>query len=192
MSPIITVLLCAILATGHSYPCSIGKSGISAHKQEGDDATPVGNFALRRVFYRADKLTSHELATLTRLKERGFSVQALTPDDGWCDDTASPYYNQYIKLSTFAKDKIPHHENLWHSDDDLYDIIVVLGYNDNPVLPAKGSAVFMHVARQTPKGDYEPTAGCVAFSMNHLLQVLDSATLTSHLVVPARGTLTLK
>ncbi|HVV69325.1 MAG TPA: L,D-transpeptidase family protein [Gammaproteobacteria bacterium] len=191
MHAITTVLVCT-LATGHSYPCSIGKNGVCAHKQEGDNTTPAGSFALRRVFYREDKLTAPELATLTQLKERGFSVQPLTPDDGWCDDPASPYYNQYIKLSTFDRTKVPPHENLWHKDDDLYDIIVALGYNDNPVRPSKGSAVFMHIARQTSEDNYEPTAGCVAFSKNDLLQVLAHATLASRLVVTEKGTITLK
>ncbi len=186
MNTAATIFLCIVLATGHSYPCSVGKNGIAAAKQEGDNKTPVGSFPLRRVFYREDRLSSSELATLNRMKERGFSVQALTHDDGWCDDASSPYYNQYIKLSTFNPDKVPHHENLW-LDNHSYDVIVVLGFNDNPVISDNGSAVFMHVARQTPAGNYKPTAGCVAFSKHDLLQLLDSVTLTSHLMVPAQG-----
>ena len=67
------------------------------------------------------------------------------------------------------------------SDDPLYDVIVVLGYNDNPALPGKGSAIFLHVARP----DYSPTAGCVAFSRRDLVTILGLLTPASRLVVSA-------
>jgi L,D-peptidoglycan transpeptidase YkuD (ErfK/YbiS/YcfS/YnhG family) len=186
MNTALTLFLCTVLITGHSYPCSIGKNGITVTKREGDNATPAGEFALRQVFYRADRLSPDELMTLNKLKEQGFSVQALTQDDGWCDDSASAFYNQYIQLSSFKTGEIPHHENLWRKDN-RYDIVVVMGYNDDPVIPGKGSAIFMHIAGQTPQGNYQPTAGCVAFSKGDLLQVLESVTPTTKITIPAKG-----
>ncbi len=53
---------------------------------------------------------------------------------------------------------------LWRADH-VYDLIVPLGYNDDPVVPGKGSAIFMHVA----KPDYAPTEGCVALALPDLL-----------------------
>ena len=50
-----------------------------------------------------------------------------------------------------------HLERLWR-DDRIYDLIVILGYNDDPVVPGAGSAIFLHLARP----DYAPTHGCVA------------------------------
>jgi L,D-peptidoglycan transpeptidase YkuD (ErfK/YbiS/YcfS/YnhG family) len=67
---------------------------------------------------------------------------------------------------------------LWR-EDFIYDVIVVLGYNDNPVVPGKGSAIFLHVA----KPGYSPTDGCVALSLEDLLYVLKSATPETQLVV---------
>ncbi len=50
-------------------------------------------------------------------------------------------------------------ERLWR-EDSVYDIVAVIGFNDDPVYAGKGSAIFLHLARP----DYAPTAGCVALS----------------------------
>lgn len=67
--------------------CALGPAGRSAAKREGDGATPVGRFPLRRVLYRADRLP---------LPETGLPVQALDPGDGWCDDPADAAYNRPV------------------------------------------------------------------------------------------------
>jgi len=54
----------------------------------------------------------------------------------------------------------------------VYDVVVVLGYNDDPPVPGKGSAIFMHIARE----GYTGTAGCIALSLPDLLEVLKAAT----------------
>ncbi|MEM9681989.1 MAG: L,D-transpeptidase family protein, partial [Pseudomonadota bacterium] len=59
------------------------------------------------------------------------------------------------------------HETLWR-EDHVYDVIVVLGHNDDPVVPGLGSAVFMHVARP----GYAPTEGCVALELDDLRSIL--------------------
>ncbi len=41
---------------GQRYRASLGKGGIRAAKQEGDEATPTGLLPLRRVLYRADRV----------------------------------------------------------------------------------------------------------------------------------------
>ena len=51
---------------------------------------------------------------------------------------------------------------------DLYDLVLVLGYNDRPRIKGKGSAIFVHLAR----AGYTPTEGCIAFSRRDLLAVL--------------------
>lgn len=137
--------------------CAVGRAGINHvdGKREGDGSTPCGRFALRRVLYRADRLQR----PMTRLP-----VQALKPSDGWSDDPADPLYNRPVTR--------PHpysHESLWR-DDGLYDIIVVIGHNDDPVVPGRGSAVFIHVA--TP--DYAPTEGCIALAVEDLLELLET------------------
>lgn len=138
---------------GRIFRCALGKGGLSAFKREGDGATPLGVFPLRQCLYRADRLPA---------PATGLAVKAIGEQDGWCDDPKSPCYNLPVPLP-FAYS----HERLWR-DDHAYDLIIPLGYNDDPVVPGKGSAIFMHVAR----GDYEPTEGCVALALPDLQSLL--------------------
>jgi L,D-peptidoglycan transpeptidase YkuD (ErfK/YbiS/YcfS/YnhG family) len=56
---------------------------------------------------------------------------------------------------------------MWR-DDAVYDLVVELGYNDDPVIAGAGSAIFLHVARP----DYAPTEGCVAIDARDLRDIL--------------------
>ena len=89
-------------------------------------------------------------------------VRPLAEDDGWCDDPAHPDYNRPVKRPFPAS-----HEAMWR-DDHLYDIVVVLGHNDDPPRPPLGSAIFLHLA----KPDYAPTEGCIALARPDLEAVL--------------------
>jgi L,D-peptidoglycan transpeptidase YkuD (ErfK/YbiS/YcfS/YnhG family) len=138
---------------GRGYRCALGSGGTTTQKREGDGATPAGCFALRRVLYRADRLVA---------PETGLDVAPIGATDGWCDDPADPGYNQAVRLPCSAS-----HERLWR-DDAVYDVVIVLGHNDDPPKPKLGSAIFMHVARP----DFAPTEGCVALELGDLLEVL--------------------
>jgi L,D-peptidoglycan transpeptidase YkuD (ErfK/YbiS/YcfS/YnhG family) len=144
--------------------CALGRGGIVADKREGDGATPIGRFALRRVFYRADRLS---------LAATALPASTIEPGDGWCDDPASPDYNRFVRLPIAAN-----HEHLWRLDE-IYDIVVVLGHNDDPPVPGAGSAIFLHVAR----ADYGPTQGCVAVARADLLRLLAECGAESFLTV---------
>ena len=145
--------------TGHEMRCALGTGGVIAAeaKREGDHCSPIGLWPMRRVFYRPDRLPA---------PKTGLEVQALRPQDGWCDDQNRLEYNRLI-TTPFAGS----HENLWR-EDHVYDVVVELGYNDDPVIPGAGSAIFMHVA----KPDYSGTEGCVALALPDLLTVLEVAT----------------
>jgi len=140
---------------GIEFRCAIGKGGMTdaASKREGDGTSPIGAWEMRRVYYRSDKI---------EVPETGLQTIVLSPHDGWCDDPSDPFYNRSIALPFSAS-----HEKLWR-DDDVYDIIVELGHNDNPPVPGLGSAIFLHVA----KTDYEPTEGCIALNEKDLRSAL--------------------
>lgn len=140
-------------AEGLSLPCALGRGGMVQDKQEGDGGTPLGDWPLRRLHYRADR----GAAPLTALPSR--AIERL---DGWCDDPADPSYNRLVRLPYTAR-----HETMWR-EDGLYDLVVELGYNDDPVVPGKGSAIFLHIARP----DYAPTEGCVALAEPDLRRLL--------------------
>lgn len=138
---------------GKRYACAIGRGGIGAKGGEGDGITPVGTFPIRQLFFRADRLAP----PVTNIP-----VSEIDPNDGWCDAPGDPNYNRFVKHPYPASA-----EHLWR-EDHMYDLIVVLGYNDDPVVDGKGSAIFLHVA----KPGYVPTEGCVALEVNDLLAVV--------------------
>lgn len=147
---------------GGTVRCALGRGGVRVDKREGDGATPVGRFPLRRVLYRRDRVDP---------PVTGLTVQAIEAGDGWCDDAADAAYNRPVRAPFAAG-----HEVLWRNDE-LYDLVVVLGHNDDPVVPGAGSAIFLHVARP----DYAPTEGCIAVKLEHLEAILydcDAAFLT--------------
>ena len=137
---------------GRSVRCAIGRGGIRADKREGDGATPAGRFPLRQALYRPDRLAPPP----TRL-----ALQALGATDGWCDDPADADYNRFVRLPHPARC-----EALWRADA-LYDLLIVVGYNDAPVQPGRGSAIFIHVAAP----GYKATEGCVALALPDLLDL---------------------
>jgi L,D-peptidoglycan transpeptidase YkuD (ErfK/YbiS/YcfS/YnhG family) len=153
---------------GGGVRCSIGRGGIGRDKREGDGRTPVGCFALRRVLYRPDRLSPPRTA---------LPVHPISAQDGWCDDPAHPDYNRPVTLPFGAS-----HEALWR-EDGVYDVIVVLGHNDDPPRQGAGSAIFLHVA----KPDWEPTAGCVAVELAALLRLLGDCRPGDRLCVAGLG-----
>jgi L,D-peptidoglycan transpeptidase YkuD (ErfK/YbiS/YcfS/YnhG family) len=138
------------------FRCALGRAGIAAAKRESDGATPAGRFPLRYLLYRPDRLEP---------PETGLGLLPLFPDQGWCDDPADALYNRPVRRPYVAR-----HEALWRADE-VYDLVLVLGYNDDPVRPGLGSAVFLHVARP----DYAATQGCVALAKGDLLTLLSTA-----------------
>ena len=130
-----------------------GRGGVRTDKREGDGASPEGTFPLLYGYYRADRIAR---------PASGLRMTALQPDDGWVDDPADPNYNRPVKLPYPAS-----HEEMWLADG-LYDLVVVIGYNMEPVVPGRGSAIFLHVARP----DFSPTAGCIAIGREVLAGLL--------------------
>ena len=151
---------------GSALRCAVGRAGIATDKREGDGATPAGAFALREVLYRPDR----GAPPVTSLK-----LRPLDPADGWCDAPGDVNYNQKVRLPYRASA-----ETLWRADG-VYDLIVVLGYNDAPVIAGRGSAIFLHVAQP----DFAPTEGCIALGRGDLLRVLKEADATSRIIVTA-------
>lgn len=152
---------------GNQYRCALGKSGIATKLGEGDKITPVGTYPLLEVFYRPDRV---------RRPATDLPMQTTSPIDAWCDDpTDTQNYNKFVHL--------PHpgsFENLWR-DDEVYDVVVVIGYNVNPVIAGKGSCIFMHIARP----GYTPTYGCIALNRPDMLRVLKALDKNSKVAIHA-------
>ncbi len=152
-----------LMLPSHAARAALGRTGARGEKREGDGATPAGLLPLREVLYRPDRLAPPRCAV---------PVRPLVSTDGWCDDPAHKDYNRLVQLPLEGSA-----EALWR-DDSLYDIIGVLGWNDAPVRPGLGSAIFLHLARP----DFGPTDGCVALGLDDLRTILASG-LTEILVM---------
>ena len=135
--------------------CVLGKGGVkpAADKREGDGATPLGTWPIRRLLYRPDKGPP---------PPTGLQTQTIAPDDGWCDAADDAAYNRPVKLPYPAS-----HERMWR-EDDVYDLVLVLAHNDEPVAAGMGSAIFLHL--QQPDG--RKTEGCVALKRADMLRLL--------------------
>ena len=133
--------------------CAIGKRGIGKKKKEGDLITPVGLFKIRFLLYRKDR----NIRLITNLKK-----YVIKRNMGWCDDPKTKKYNKLITTPfKYSYEKLYKKEN-------IYDLILVLNYNMKPIKKNKGSAIFIHIA----KNNYSNTAGCIAVKKKQLLKIL--------------------
>ena len=131
--------------------CSVGKRGIGLKRKEGDLITPKGKYKIKYVMYRKDRVKIQSKIKKIIIKK----------EMGWCDDPNSRNYNKIIKLPSSYK-----YEKLYKKEN-IYDIIVVLNYNMDPIVKNKGSAIFIHVAKK----NYKKTEGCIAVKKAHLLKI---------------------
>ena len=148
----------------YKLKCSVGKSGISYKKKEGDNRTPRGKFKFEYILYRKDRIINLR----AKLK-----TIAIKKNMGWCDDSNSKNYNQLIKIPFKYT-----YEKLWIRQN-IYDIILVLNYNRNPIIKNKGSAIFLHIA----KNKYQATKGCIAISKNNIKLLVSKLSLKSKLII---------
>lgn len=130
-------------------PVALGRGGIRADKREGDGGTPRGRFCALRLWWRADRLPRP--ASLLPARRIG-------AHDAWCEDPADRRYNRHVRRSANEPgDRL-------QRGDGLYDMIVEIDHNTRPRIAGRGSAVFIHVARD----DFAPTAGCVGLRSRDL------------------------
>jgi L,D-peptidoglycan transpeptidase YkuD (ErfK/YbiS/YcfS/YnhG family) len=142
-----------LTADGQTVPVALGRGGIRADKREGDGGTPRGIFRPRQLWWRADRYP----------RPRTFlPVRAIGPEDVWCEDPSSRHYNQPVRRNrTRDGDRL-------RRDDHLYDFIIEIDHNSAPPIKGRGSAVFLHLARE----NFGPTAGCVSMTKSAMLRLL--------------------
>ena len=137
----------------YKIKCSIGKRGLTRKKTEGDLKTPRGIFNFKYILYRHDKIKN------IRANIKKFKIKK---NFGWCDDPKSKYYNKLISFPfKMSAEKL-------YLKKNIYDIILVINYNFNPVKKNKGSAIFLHVATK----NFSPTKGCLAIKKEDFLKIL--------------------
>lgn len=143
-----------LLAGPRAIPVALGRGGIRADKREGDGGTPRGTFHPLRLWWRADR----------NPRPRSFlPVRAIARTDAWCEEPSSRHYNRPMRLAPGQSgDRLCR-------DDHLYDFIIEIDHNTRPRVAGRGSAVFLHLARE----NFAPTAGCVAMTRPAMLRLLE-------------------
>lgn len=133
---------------------TIGRNGIAlpGEKAEGDDKTPSGIYPLELTFGYATEIHTK------------MNYRQATEGDIWVDDLNSVDYNKWVRK---GETKAESYEEMRRTDA-LYKYGIVVGYNTNPVVKGKGSAIFFHVRA----GDRTPTSGCVAMSEEDIVAIL--------------------
>lgn len=135
---------------------AVGRNGVSEKSQEGDYRTPKGVFSLGFAF------------GTQRLDDLSIEYRTVNANCYWVDDPLSPYYNMWVESDTVS----------WQSAEHLidypnsYKYAVAINYNTDPIIPYKGSAIFLHCMTASY------TAGCVSVpeaDMLYILKWLDSA-----------------
>ena len=137
----------------YKVKCAIGKRGIGLKKKEGDLITPIGQYKIKYILYRKDRIKKIQ----TKLRKI-----VIKRNMGWCDDPKSKNYNKLINLPFNNS-----YEKLFKKEN-TYDIILVLNYNMRPIKKNKGSAIFIHIAKK----NYKKTLGCIAINKTDLLKLL--------------------
>lgn len=153
-----------LIADGKAIPVALGRSGIKANKWEGDGATPRGTFHPLRLWWRADRAPPPRTP---------LPLRAITARDAWCEDPADRRYNRAVRVSPDAAgDRL-------RRADHLYDYIVEIDHNTRPRIAKRGSAVFIHLARD----GFSPTAGCVGLTRNAMRRLLERLSRETRIVV---------
>jgi L,D-peptidoglycan transpeptidase YkuD (ErfK/YbiS/YcfS/YnhG family) len=135
------------------FKCSLGKAGIGKKEKEGDKITPKGTYKIVKIYYRND-----------RVKKifSDFKLFKIKKNMGWCDDPKSKKYNRLVKLpSKYGYEEL-------YRKDNIYDLILILNYNMEPIIKNKGSAIFIHIANK----NYKKTAGCIGLKKSHLINII--------------------
>ena len=142
-----------LLYQGYKLKCSIGKSGITHSKKEGDLTTPRGLFRLGLLYYRKDKI---------KILKCKIKKKVIKKNMGWCNDSKSKKYNQEISFPfKYRAEKL-------YRKDKIYDIFINIKYNQLPIVKGKGSAIFLHLSNKK----YKPTSGCVAIQKKDFFKIL--------------------
>ena len=161
-----TIYKSKLLFKSKIYYCQIGSNGIAPifKKQEGDKRTPLGKWKLLKIYLRKDKKLNLRLKKHIRKK-----IILIKKKNVWCDDPSNIHYNKLVNLKKIKNNSEFSYENLFRQDD-VYDIVIELNYNKNPIIKNKGSAIFIHCSFD----DLRPTLGCVALKKKYLKYIINN------------------
>jgi L,D-peptidoglycan transpeptidase YkuD (ErfK/YbiS/YcfS/YnhG family) len=140
---------------GGPYPARLGANGISANRREGDGTTPVGTFPIGRTMYGVSPNPGVR-----------FRYVRLRCGDWWVEDPRSPLYNSFRRTPCGTAPPFRTTTPDMSKDPRAYAHLAVVEFNMRPVVPGRGSGIFLHAMKDGP------TAGCVSLALPQLRTVL--------------------
>jgi L,D-peptidoglycan transpeptidase YkuD (ErfK/YbiS/YcfS/YnhG family) len=133
----------------------VGRSGLSGNRREGDGTTPIGTYSIGRTMYGIAPDPG------VRYRDR-----RIVCGDYWVEDPSSPSYNRFRHVPCGQPPPFRvSGERLWQATA-AYKHFAVIGFNTSPVVPGRGSGIFLHASTGGP------TNGCVSLPLAQLRQVL--------------------
>lgn len=147
---------------GQTYPCTIGRTGITSRKKEGDKASPRGVHRIVGMLYRPD-----------RMARPANWAKPIGPLDLWSDDPDDEDYNMMVRAP------YPHSHEKLRRADPLYDLVILTDWNWPYAVKGRGSAIFIHQYRRPGY----PTEGCIALQRGHLRQIAAKIKYRTRLII---------
>jgi L,D-peptidoglycan transpeptidase YkuD (ErfK/YbiS/YcfS/YnhG family) len=138
------------------WTAHLGRNGVSDHKREGDKTTPAGAFGIQPVMYGVGPNPGVR-----------YRYHRVVCGDWWVEDPRSPFYNRFHHVRCGSKPPFRVTSEDMSRSPISYRYLAVIDYNTHPIVPGRGSGIFLHV---TARGD--PTLGCVSLAGAQLVTVL--------------------
>jgi L,D-peptidoglycan transpeptidase YkuD (ErfK/YbiS/YcfS/YnhG family) len=143
------------LAVAGPWPAWLGRRGVSDHKREGDRTTPAGTFGFAGTMFGIGPNPGVH-----------YPYHRIICGDWWVEDPRSPYYNRFHHVRCGAPPPFRVTSEDMSKSPTAYRHLAVIDYNTHPVVPGRGSGIFLHVSHGNP------TLGCVSVALPQLLKLL--------------------
>lgn len=142
-------------AVGGPWTAWLGQRGVSANKHEGDRTTPAGAFGFGRVMYG--------IAASPGVR---YAYHRIACGDWWVEDSSSPYYNRFRHVPCGSSPPFRVTSEDLSRSPTAYRHFAFIRYNTDPVVPGRGSGIFLHASTD------RPTLGCVSLPLPRLVALL--------------------
>jgi L,D-peptidoglycan transpeptidase YkuD (ErfK/YbiS/YcfS/YnhG family) len=143
------------IAVDGAWTAHVGRNGLSDHKREGDKTTPTGAYAFQSVMYG-----------LGPNPGVGYAYHRIVCGDWWVEDSRSPFYNRFRHVRCGSKPPFRVTSEDMSRSPISYRHLAVIDYNTNPIVPGRGSGIFLHVTTG------RPTLGCISLPRGQLVATL--------------------
>jgi L,D-peptidoglycan transpeptidase YkuD (ErfK/YbiS/YcfS/YnhG family) len=133
----------------------VGERGVLEDRHEGDRTTPAGAFGFGRTMFG--------VAANPGVRYR---YRRIVCGDWWVEDPRSLHYNRFRHVRCGARPPFRVTTGDMSESPTAYRHLAVIRFNMDPVVPGRGSGIFLHASTG------RPTVGCVSLPLPQLLRTL--------------------